>query len=198
MDELWIYCDMCENESPHNILKSRTSNKHGFNFQGVVQCLDCNSKRSAEIKEEPPLSLKLRISDDNKTLNGTLDVDRGVLLQVGQTRPHPEGLIVITSLEFVDKRSTKAFTQEMPIVWAKKATHAKVRFAIHEGESTTSFKQEFDSQEEFYVGMQLQLQGRPSKVRAINLFGGKSVSSALASDVSRITCFYLPEKKYGR
>ena len=84
MDELWIYCDMCEEESPHEILKSRTSNKRGFSFQGIVQCKECDSKGHAEIKEEPPLSLKLRISDDNQTLNGNLHVDKGVLLKVGQ------------------------------------------------------------------------------------------------------------------
>ena len=198
MDELWIYCDMCEDDSPHEILKSRTSNKRGFSFQGVVQCKECDSKGHAEIKEEPQISLKLRISNDNQTLNDNLNVDRGVLLKVGQTRPHPDGLIVITSLELSGKRPDKAFSQEMPIVWAKRATHAKVRFAIHEGESTISLKQEFESDEEFYVGMHLQLQGRKAKVRLINLFGGKTVRSSFASEISRVTCFYLPEKRYRR
>tara|TARA_Y100001960_G_scaffold319324_1_gene390480 strand:+ start:1345 stop:1971 length:627 start_codon:yes stop_codon:yes gene_type:complete len=198
MDEIWIYCDMCEEESPHEVLKSRTSNKRGFSFQGIVKCNECGSKRHAEIKEERPLSLKLRISDDDQTLNGNLDVDRGVLLKVGQTRPHPDGLIVITSLELADKRPDEVFSQEMPIIWAKRATHAKIRFAIHEGESTISLKKEFESSEEFYVGMHLQLQGRSAKVRSINLFGGKSVRSSFASDISRITCAYLPKTKHGR
>lgn len=198
MDEIWIYCDMCEDESPHEVLKSRTSNKRGFSFQGIVKCNECGFKGHAEIKEVPPISLKLRISDDNQTLNGNLDIDRGVILKVGQTRPHPDGLIVITSLELGDRRPTGAFSQEMPIVWAKRATHAKIRFAIHEGESTISLKQEFESSEEFYVGMHLQLQGRSAKVRSINLFGGKSVKSSFASEISRITCAYLPKKKHER
>ena len=190
MDELWIYCDMCEDDSPHEILKSRTSNKRGFSFQGVVQCKECDSKGHAEIKEEPQLSLKLRISNDNQTLNDNLNVDRGVLLKVGQTRPHPDGLIVITSLELTGKRPTEVFTQEMPIVWAKRATHTKIRFAIHEGESTVSLKQEFEAADEFYVGMSLKLQGRRSRVKAINLFGGKSVKTAHAMAISRVTCTY--------
>ncbi len=190
MDEIWIYCDMCEDESPHEVLKSRTSNKRGFSFQGIVKCNECGFKGHAEIKEVPPISLKLRISDDNQTLNGNLDIDRGVILKVGQTRPHPDGLIVITSLELGDRRPTEAFSQEMPIVWAKRATHAKIRFAIHEGESTTSIKQEFESGEEFYVGMQLKLQERRAKVKAINLFGGKSVKTAYAMEISRVTCVY--------
>ena len=190
MDEIWIYCDMCGDESPHEVLKSRTSNKRGFSFQGIVKCNECGFKGHAEIKEVPPISLKLRISDDNQTLNGNLDIDRGVILKVGQTRPHPDGLIVITSLELGDRRPTEAFSQEMPIVWAKRATHAKIRFAIHEGESTTSIKQEFESGEEFYVGMQLKLQERRAKVKAINLFGGKSVKTAYAMEISRVTCVY--------
>ena len=190
MEQLWIYCEMCEEESSHEILKSKTSTRRGFSFQGVVRCLECNTTGHAEIKEEPPLSLKLRLSDDNKTINNTLDVDRGVLIRVGQIRPHPDGLILITSLELTGKRPTEAFSQEMPIVWAKKATHAKVRFAIHEGESTISLKQEFKAEEEFYVDMPLRLQGRRTRVKAINLFGGKSVKSAHAMENSRVTCIY--------
>ena len=190
MEQLWIYCEMCEEESSHEILKSKTSTRRGFSFQGVVQCLECNTTGHAEIKEEPPLSLKLRLSDDNKTINNTLDVDRGVLIRVGQIRPHPDGLILITSLELTGKRPTEAFSQEMPIVWAKKATHAKVRFAIHEGESTISLKQEFKAEEEFYVDMPLRLQGRRTRVKAINLFGGKSVKAAHAMEISRVTCIY--------
>ena len=190
MDELWIYCDMCEEESPHEVLKSRTSSKRGFSFQGIVKCYECGLLGHADIKEELPISLKLRISDDNQTVNGNLDVDRGVLLKVGQARPHPDGLIVITSLELTNKRPTEAFSQEVPIVWAKRATHAKVRFAIHEGESTVSLKQEFDSEEEFYVGMRLKLQGKGAKVKAINLFGGKSVKTAHAMEITRVTCVY--------
>ena len=190
MEQLWIYCEMCEEESSHEILKSKTSTRRGFSFQGVVQCLECNTTGHAEIKEEPPLSLKLRLSDDNKTINNTLDVDRGVLIRVGQIRPHPDGLILITSLELTGKRPTEAFSQEMPIVWAKKATHARVRFAIHEGESTISLKQEFKAEEEFYVDMPLRLQGRRTRVKAINLFGGKSVKAAHAMEISRVTCIY--------
>ena len=190
MEQLWIYCEMCEEESSHEILKSKTSTRRGFSFQGVVQCLECNTTGHAEINEEPPLSLKLRLSDDNKTINNTLDVDRGVLIRVGQIRPHPDGLILITSIELTGKRPTEAFSQEMPIVWAKKATHAKVRFAIHEGESTISLKQEFKAEEEFYVDMPLRLQGRRTRVKAINLFGGESVKAAHAMEISRVTCIY--------
>ena len=119
-------------------------------------------------------------------------------IRVGQTRPHPDGLILITSLELGNKRPSQAFSQEMPIVWAKRATHANVRFAIHEGESTSSFKREFESEKEFYIGMLLQLQGRRSKVKAINLIGGKSVKAAFASEIARVTCFYLADNKSRR
>ena len=94
-----------------------------------------------------------------------------------------------------NKRPPQAFSQEEPIIWAKRATHAKVRFAIHEGESTSSFKQEYKSEAEFYVGMTLQLEGRRFKVKAINLFGGKSVKAAFASEISRVTCIYLAANK---
>ena len=87
MEELWLFCEVCDEENNHEVLKSRTSAKKGFSFQGVVKCLECQTTSSKEVNEEPPISLKLRISIDNETVNDTLTVDRGVLIEVGQTRP---------------------------------------------------------------------------------------------------------------
>ena len=123
-------------------------------------------------------------------------VDRGVSINVGETRPHPDGLILITGLELDSKRPPSAYSQDNPIVWAKRATHARVRFAIHDGESTLSIKQEFESQEEFRVGTTIRLEGKMARIKAINLHGGKLAKTAYALEISRITCFYLPEKKF--
>ena len=195
MEEFWIFCEVCDEECPHEVLKSRTSSKRGFSFQGVVKCLECDTTSSAEIKEEPPLELRLRISDDNQTKKDFLSIDKGVVLKVGDTRPHPDGLILITGLEIGNKRSSQAYSQENPVVWAKKATHAKIRFAIHEGESTLSIKQEFQSNEKFQVGMKLRIEGKVVIIKAINLFGGKLVKAAYAIDISRVTCTYEKNKR---
>jgi uncharacterized Zn finger protein len=195
MEEFWIFCEICDEECPHEVLKSRTSSKRGFSFQGVVKCLECNTTGPTEIREELPLELRLRISEDDETKKNILEIDRGVILRVGDTRPHPDGLILITGLEIGNKRPNQAYSQDNPIVWAKKATHAKIRFAIHDGESTISVKQEFEAIEEFQVGMKVRIEGKTAKIKAINLFGGKSVKLAYALEISRITCFYLSDKK---
>ena len=110
-------------------------------------------------------------------------------------RDSPDGLILITGLEVGNKRPPQAYSQDNPIVWAKKATHAKIRFAIHEGESTISVKQEFESQEEFRVGMRIRIEGQVAKIKDINLFGGKSVKIAYAMEISRITCVYDKKRR---
>lgn len=196
MEDIWIFCEMCEEECPHKVLKSRTSSKKGFSFQGVVTCSECNTTGPTEIKEELPLELRLRISNEDKTENGIIHVDRGIVISVGETRPHPDGLILITGLELDGKRPPSAYSQDNPIVWAKRATHARVRFAIHDGEATLSLKKEFDAQEEFRVGNTVRLDGKMTRIKAINLHGGKLSKTAYALEISRITCFYLPEKKF--
>ena len=196
MEDIWIFCEMCEEECPHKVLKSRTSSKKGFSFQGVVTCSECNTTGPTEIKEDLPLELRLRISNEDKTENGIIHVDRGIVISVGETRPHPDGLILITGLELDGKRPASAYSQDNPIVWAKRATHARVRFAIHDGEATLSLKKEFDAQEEFRVGNTVRLDGKMTRIKAINLQGGKLAKTAYALEISRITCFYLPEKKF--
>ena len=120
MEELWLFCEACSEENTHQVLKSRTSSKKGFSFQGIVKCLECNITSSKEVNEELPLTLKLRISDDDETVNSTLSVDKGILIEVGQTRPHPDGLILVTGLELPGKRLERVYSQDNPIVWAKR------------------------------------------------------------------------------
>ena len=194
MDELWLFCDVCDEENTHQVLKSRTSAKKGFSFQGVVKCQDCGTTSSKEVNEELPLTLKLRISSDNETVNDTLTVDKGVLIEVGLTRPHPDGLILITGLELPDKRLNQVYSQENPIVWAKKATHSKIRFAVHDGDQTHSYKEEFEVNVEFNKGMKIRLEDNLARVIGITLHGGKSVSNALAFEIARITCKFITEK----
>ena len=194
MQELWLFCDICNDENTHQILKSRTSTKKGFSFQGVVKCLECDSTSSKEVNEEPPLTLKLRISMDDETVNDTLTVDRGILIEVGQTRPHPDGLILVTGLELPHKRLNQAYSQDNPIVWAKKATHSKIRFAVHDGDLTDSYKEVFEISVEFNKGMKVKLEDQLARIIGITLHGGKSVSSAFAFEIARVTCKYIVEK----
>ena len=196
MEELWLFCEVCNEENNHEVLKSRTSAKKGFSFQGVVKCSECQMTSSKEVNEEPPISLKLRISVDNETMNDTLTVDRGVLIEVGQTRPHPDGLILITGIELPHKRLDKVHSQENPIVWAKKATHSKIRFAVHYGEETHSYKEEFEINTEFKKGMKAKLEGNFVRIIDIIIHGGKSVSKAFAFEIARITCKYVIEKSH--
>ena len=194
MEELWLFCDICNDENTHQILKSRTSTKKGFSFQGVVKCLECDSTSSKEVNEEPPLTLKLRISMDDVTVNDTLTVDRGILIEVGQTRPHPDGLILVTGLELPHKRLNQAYSQDNPIVWAKKATHSKIRLAVHDGDLTDSYKEVFEISVEFNKGMKVKLEDQLARIIGITLHGGKSVSSAFAFEIARVTCKYIIEK----
>lgn len=194
MEELWLFCDICNDENTHQILKSRTSTKKGFSFQGVVKCLECDSTSSKEVNEEPPLTLKLRISMDDETVNDTLTVDRGILIEVGQTRPHPDGLILVTGLELPHKRLNQVYSQDNPIVWAKKATHSKIRFAVHDGDLTDSYKEVFEISVEFNKGMKVKLEDRLARIIGITLHGGKAVSSAFAFEIARVTCKYIIEK----
>jgi len=198
MEELWLFCDVCDEENNHEVLKSRTSAKKGFSFQGVVKCLECETTSSKEVNEEPPISLKLRISTDNETVNDELIVDKGVLIEVGQTRPHPDGLILITGIELPHKRLNRVYSQENPIVWAKKATHSKIRFAVHDGEETHSYKEEFEIDVEFSKGMKVKLEDNLARVIGITMHGGKSVSNAFALEIARVTCKFIAEKSQSR
>ena len=103
---------------------------------------------------------------------------------------------MITGIELPHKRLDQVYSQENPIVWAKKATHSKIRFAVHDGEETHSYKEEFEIDVEFNKGMKVKLEDNLARIIGITLHGGKSVSTAFAFEIARITCKYVTEKSY--
>ena len=80
----------------------------------------------------------------------------------------------ITGLELPDKRLDQVYSQENPIVWAKKATHSKIRFAVHDGDQTHSYKEEFEVNVEFNKGMKIQrsAKGQRNVTKRPKLNGG--------------------------
>jgi len=104
-----------------------------------------------------------------------------------------DGLILVTGLELPHKRLNQVYAQEKPIVWAKKATHSKIRFAVHDGEQTHSYKEEFEIGVEFNKGMKIKLEDNLARIIGLTLHGGKSVNNAFAFEIARITCRYVAE-----
>ena len=67
---------------------------------------------------------------------------------------------MITGIELPHKRLDQVYSQENPIVWAKKATHSKIRFAVHDGEETHSYKEEFEIDRVLYIDRETILCGQ--------------------------------------
>ena len=105
---------------------------------------------------------------------------------------------MITGIELPHKRLDQVYSQENPIVWAKKATHSKIRFAVHDGEETHSYKEEFEIDVEFNKGMKVKLEDNLARVIGITMHGGKSVSNAFAFEIARVTCKFIAEKSQSR
>ena len=81
---------------------------------------------------------------------------------------------------------------------AKKATHSKIRFAVHDGDETHSYKEEFEIDVEFNKGMKVKLEDNLARVIGITMHGGKSVSNAFAFEIARVTCKFIAEKSQSR
>ena len=72
MEELWIFCEICDEECPHEVLKSRTSTKKGFSFQGVVKCIEFHVDRNGETCPTCDSLLVNRQAKMSKSLGNTV------------------------------------------------------------------------------------------------------------------------------
>ena len=76
----------------------------------------------------------------------------------------------------------------------EKATHSKIRFAVHDNEETHSYKEAFEIGGGFNKGMKIILEDNVARIIGLTLHGGKSVNNAFAFEIARVTCRYVKEE----
>jgi uncharacterized Zn finger protein len=149
-------CPKC-GETMHRILKGRASGKKGETLECVVKCSECGEVRKVTIKREKPITVKIIVSDEDKSKRTELDLLPNDEILVGDRMILDGREIEFSSIESDGKRVGVALAKEIDTLWAKRADRVKVKFSVSKGPRTLSKEIFAEPDEEFFVGDMVEL-----------------------------------------
>lgn len=145
---LFIECPNCNDETLHNILKSK-GKKHIYNI--TCKCSICEQIHLTTLELPKTIELVINISYGEKTLRKKVKFDTDEELFVGDEIIVDEIPVMITLIE-TDKRVQNAITNEIKTICAKKYDKLKIKVSINRADKTTSKSIIAVPDEEFYIG----------------------------------------------
>jgi len=81
---LYLECPECEDETLHEVLKGRGSERAGgVRLSALVKCGECGTIRTVEIKEDAERSVNAVLSDEGRSTRCTVSLDPSSVVSVG-------------------------------------------------------------------------------------------------------------------
>ncbi|MCS7122229.1 MAG: hypothetical protein NZ895_06500 [Archaeoglobaceae archaeon] len=174
-----IYCDTCKEETLHVLVKGN-----------LYRCTICNTFSSYD---EKVYEVRAVISSGPRSLRGKVKLKLGELVEkeneliVETEEGHKVGKV--TSIELRDgSRSDVASAENISTLWLKDVGEVEVKFSLHRGRVTRSFKMLVGGETEFEVGEVLNIENDKFIVHRVKLINGEVLRKGRvkAKDVKRV------------
>ncbi len=188
-----IYCDVCGEETEHELIRAD---------KNLYRCKVCGSV--VELREDRELELRAIISSGPESEKGKLRVKENEVLEVGEevVVEVEDGFKVgeITSLEFKNgARAETALAKEVSTVWLRDVGEVIVKMSLHKGAITTPYRMLVSGETEFEVGEVLEINRRHFRITRIKLINGRLLKKegevAEAKEIRRVYAMYEPKTR---
>jgi len=201
---LYLECPECEDETLHEVLKGRGSERAGgLRLSALVKCQQCATIRTVEIKEDAERAVKAILSDEGQSTRCTLSLDPGSVISVGDVimlggaggsagkdgeggddddvSTPEEGLpCLITTIEVKTRRVPRAKASTADTVWLKRYDKVKVKISVNTGRKTISREIWAAPDEKFEIGDVVAAGDMKLLIHSLNT-GGRKLKRGAAS-----------------
>lgn len=185
-ETIMFECPDCGEETEHEILKGKLG-KSGV--EGTFKCRECGRVFSGFIRLPKALTVKVLLSDGDRTETTSTTVYENEILAVGDEFDLDDGRHVkITYLDAPGgRREKKCPAPELEAIWVKSFGTLKVKVSVNDGRRTLPMYLEADPNDEFSVGMVMHFDTWDAVIHAIKTHN-KLIrrGTAEARDVVRI------------
>jgi uncharacterized Zn finger protein len=195
---LVVYCESCDEETPHRVIRGELHAEAHSGFEGSVQCQRCSTVHHASIPSERPLTIPLVLSEGERSRNASLTISPLEEIGVGDEMVVGENNVVFTAVISGGKKVRRAKGKDVAVLHAKVFDTVTVRVSISRGPTTRSETMHVPPDEEFQVGDILEF-GR-MKVVADRILADSMVQRegipVKARDIKRIYGKIVRERAY--
>ncbi|MCX8172135.1 MAG: HVO_0476 family zinc finger protein [Archaeoglobaceae archaeon] len=186
--KLEAYCDTCKEITEHEMVKKT-----------LFRCLACGTH--TQLTREKEVEIKAILSKEAITKIGAVKLsEEEELIKGNELVVDLEGesrLGRITAIQLKDGRIVEfARAKDSTAVWLKEVGEVYVKFSLHKKAVTSPKRILFDGETEFFVGEEIEIDGKRYIIRRIKLIDGKLLKKegerAVAKDIKRVYATYSP------
>ncbi len=196
---IYLYCEGCEEETPHRILRGKLGPTMESGFDGTVQCVPCRNIHSAHIDMEKPITVHTIVSERGRSEKRTIELFPKEIIEVGDEMMWDDHNLLVTAIESENRRVEKAEASSVSCIWFKLYDTVIIKVAIVQGANTKSETLEAAPEEEFAVGDLLDF-GRNkvvvTKIKTPKNMVYREGSPVQARNVRRVYSKRVDEKRY--
>ena len=182
------YCDVCEDETEHELIRPE---------KNLYRCRVCGSVR--QIIPEREIEIIAIISTCGECDGGVVRAKESETLRFGEEVVVEIGDEVkvgeITALELKDRKRVEiAEARDVYAVWLRNVSEVDVKFSLHKGAVTTPYKMRTTGETEFEVGERINIDNFIFRITRIKKLDGKLLKKrgdkAKAKEIKRIYAIF--------
>jgi uncharacterized Zn finger protein len=167
-----IFCDSCQKETVHRILRVVPGGSGHGTVRGVARCKECRLTHPFESSPEATVPLNVVVSDHDRSTRSTLTLPRHRRLLVGSGLPSQDPTLRIRRIDLRSGRSAPdARTEEIATVWATRELGPSVKVSIVTGRITRATRLPYTPGTRYEVGGSVMVENRPLWVSAVRARG---------------------------
>ncbi len=183
-----IYCDTCDEETPHRVIRKE---------KNLYSCNKCGTVR--EVREKKPREIKVIVSSGDRSTGGKVEFYDGDLVRVGDEivveLPERVTIAEVTSIELKNgRRVQESDAGKIETIWTREVEEVVLKISLHRGRYTESVRIRVPGDEAFRVDGSLRISGKFCRITGIKTRNGRMLKSpaqeALAKEIVRVYAKY--------
>ena len=150
---LYLECEECGEETLHEVLKGRASEKGGaVRLSATVKCAGCGKVRRVSMREGGEKKVNAILSDSSLSQRMQVALEPDSAVSVGDTIMANGLPCLVTSIEVGGRRPLNAGAGEITTLWLKRYDKVRVKVSINWGKRTVARELWAAPEEEFERG----------------------------------------------
>jgi len=195
---LVVFCETCDGETSHRVIRGEVSPDPQAGFDGTVQCQQCGSVHHVQIASERPVEVPVIVSDGETSRKTRLTLGPLEELRCGEELFIDGNNTLVTSITVAGAKRDRAKGSDIERITVKVFDTVPVKVAIVRGSTTRSETIMAAPDEEFEVGDILEF--GPMKVVVESMLADRKVrregDPVIARDIKRIYAKIMRERTY--
>ena len=180
------HCPDCNEELLHRTLKGRYTGKK---LHMVLKCSHCDRVHEETFELIGQTAVRTIISRGEESERVSMDLSSDWQVSVGDEMMHGDERLMITGIEVGGKRVNTAAVTDIQTLWAKNFDTVDLSISINRKGRTRSLKITVDPDEEFEVGADIEIDGRPVFIHSIKTDTKRMrKGTAVAREILRVYC----------